>query len=106
MAIDDSFSAESKGFHVNNPTRYDPKTTSVVSELFAYLVATPFEVATEDDMEYLSGGSANFSFRLKLRSAYCAGVKEVRTAILKHAKPYVKAIEVMKLSVERQVCPV
>lgn len=57
-------------------------------------------------MEYLSGGSANFSFRLKLRSAYCAGVKEVRTAILKHAKPYVKAIEVMKLSVERQVCPV
>ncbi|KAG7099764.1 hypothetical protein E1B28_001577 [Marasmius oreades] len=67
-----------------------------LSDLREYLESTPFgaeEIAT------LSGGNANFAFRIKLRTAYDGR----STMVVKHAKPYVaKLLDKIPFDLERQ----
>jgi len=61
-----------------------------------YLAKTPFESAT---ITPLSGGSANYVFRLHLLASYRGN----KTLVFKHAKPYVKDIHAVAFNLERQV---
>ena len=62
----------------------------------AYLAKTPFAIA---DIDPLSGGSANYVFRLHLLTPY----RGHETLVFKHAKPYVKDSQEIAFTVERQV---
>ncbi|KAG7099765.1 hypothetical protein E1B28_001578 [Marasmius oreades] len=53
-----------------------------VSDLREYLESTPFAA---EEIVMLSGGSANYAFRIKLKTSYNGR----STVIVKHAKPYV-----------------
>lgn len=61
-----------------------------------YLAGTPF-AATR--VEALSGGSANYVYRIWLETPY----EGRRTVVLKHTKPYVRAFKDMAFTDERQV---
>ena len=61
-----------------------------------YLARTPFEIA---NITPLSGGTANYVFRLHLITPY----QGRETLVFKHAKPYVKNIQEIAFDVERQV---
>src|SRR6266508_5469233 len=52
------------------------------------------------DVIALSGGTANYAFRLKLASPYLGR----ETLVLKHAKPYVKQDHLIPFGLDRQVC--
>lgn len=62
----------------------------------AYLADTPYACTKA---EALSGGLGNFVFRLHLREHYHGH----QTLVLKHAKPYVKALPNIPFDVHRQV---
>ena len=62
----------------------------------AYLENTPFK---SQDVIPLSGGTANYVFRLKLVTSYLGR----ETLVLKHAKPFVKNYHTMALDLDRQV---
>jgi len=62
-----------------------------------YLAGTPFEIA---NLTPLSGGTANYVFRLHLTTPY-RGRRE--TLVFKHAKPYVKNSQEIAFNVDRQV---
>lgn len=64
--------------------------------VLAYLATTPF---ASESAEPLSGGHANFTFRLKLN----AQQEGHRTLILKHARPYLASSPNFSLPVSRQV---
>ena len=61
-----------------------------------YLAKTPFESA---DVTPLSGGVANYVFRLHLLAPY----RGSKTLVFKHAKPYVKSMRTVAFNLERQV---
>ncbi|KAF9566918.1 hypothetical protein CPC08DRAFT_681640 [Agrocybe pediades] len=61
----------------------------------AYLVGTSFESI---DVLPLSGGTANYVYRLRLAIPH----KGRGTLVLKHAQPYVKDYKALKFSLERQ----
>ena len=69
---------------------------STVEGVQAYIIDTPF---TSTEILPLSGGSANYVFRLTLEKPY----EGHTTLILKHAKPYAKDWPEFALPVERQV---
>lgn len=69
---------------------------SHIPDIHAYLADTPF---ASDVVTPVSGGYANFVFRLQLRAPY----NGCPTLIMKHAKPYVAGWTEMPLPVERQV---
>src|SRR5438105_1411496 len=62
----------------------------------AYLADTPYACTKA---EALSGGSGNFAFRLHLRKHYDGN----QTLVLKHSRPYVKALPNIPFDVHRQV---
>ncbi|KAF9532106.1 kinase-like domain-containing protein [Crepidotus variabilis] len=78
---------------MSTSTKFDLSTESGVT---AYLSGTPFACT---GVQELSGGNANYSFRLKL----CEPYKDRETAVLKHAKPFVKSMKEMTFGVERQI---
>ncbi|KAF5323592.1 hypothetical protein D9611_005550 [Ephemerocybe angulata] len=63
----------------------------------SYLAETPFASAR---VETLSGGSANYVYRLWLESPLEG---EIQTAVLKHTKPYVREFKHVAFTDERQV---
>lgn len=65
----------------DHPSRLDLDTVAGVQ---AYLADTPY---ASDNITPLSGGTANFAFRLRLKSP----VEGHATLIFKHAKPFVMA---------------
>ncbi len=67
-----------------------------VAGVLQYLAPTPF---ASDEVCPLSGGNANFLYRIHLRTPY----HNVMTMVLKHAAPYVAASVDMPFAVERQV---
>ena len=69
---------------------------SDIPGVLAYVAGGPF---ASEKVTALTGGHANFSFRLYLLQPY----NERPTVVLKHAKPYVKLAVDFPLSVERQV---
>ena len=69
---------------------------AVPSDIVEYLAPTPFACTRA---ERLSGGNANFVFRLHLREPY-----EGRpTLVLKHAKAYIASAKEIALWLDRQV---
>lgn len=69
---------------------------STAAGVLAYLALTPF---TSDKVVPLSGGSANFVYRVHLR-----GHASLQTVVLKYAAPYLATDSNFPLSVERMVC--
>ena len=69
---------------------------STERDVRAYLENTPFK---SQDVIPLSGGTANYVFRLKLVTPYLGR----ETLVLKHAKPYVKNYHAIALDLDRQV---
>ncbi|KDR85563.1 hypothetical protein GALMADRAFT_234502 [Galerina marginata CBS 339.88] len=65
------------------------------SGLRAYLAKTPFAGA---DIAPLSGGTANYVYRLRLKERY----EGRATLVVKHAKPYVKDWHALAFAIERQ----
>ncbi|TFK70427.1 hypothetical protein BDN72DRAFT_887951 [Pluteus cervinus] len=72
---------------------------STTAGVFEYASSTPFATDDPSKVVALSGGFANFTFRLHLSTPF----KGHHTAILKHAKPYVKIDSSIAFSVKRQV---
>lgn len=66
------------------------------SDILTYLAETPFASTL---VTPLSGGYANFTFRLHLSASY----KGQKSVVLKHAKPYVAMTPSWPFAVERQV---
>ena len=66
------------------------------TSLLSYLASTPF---ASTSVTSLSGGSANYTFRLHLKDEY----EGRKTLVLKHAKPYVKVAKESAIDVVRQV---
>ncbi|KAJ3570624.1 hypothetical protein NP233_g4282 [Leucocoprinus birnbaumii] len=62
----------------------------------AYLADTPYACTRAAT---LSGGSGNFAYRIYLRQPY----EGASTVVLKHSKPYVKAMRNITFDVKRQV---
>ena len=73
--------------------RYD---LSKPEEVILYLENTPF---ASDTVTRLTGGNANYLYRLKLRTQYHGR----STFVLKHAKPYLSSAKDFAIAVERQV---
>jgi hypothetical protein len=70
---------------------------STVAGVFQYLAQTPF---ASDQVYPLSGGTANFVYRIHLQTP----VNDASTMVLKHAAPYVAAGgKEIPFAVERQV---
>jgi 5-methylthioribose kinase len=70
----------------------------------AYLATTPYPCTKA---EALSGGTANFVFRLHLRQPH----EGKNTLVLKHGRPYIKNWSTIPFDVKRQVdnlrlCPI
>lgn len=66
------------------------------SGVLEYLHSTPFRCAS---VTPLSGGNANFTYRLHLQNPF----EGRSTLVLKHAKPYVATAIDQPLGIERQV---
>nr|GAT47497.1 predicted protein [Mycena chlorophos] len=66
------------------------------SDVLEYLAATPF---SSSRVEILSGGNANFIFRLFLNDPAVVGAP---TAVLKHAKPWSRSNSSFALAIGRQ----
>jgi len=62
----------------------------------AYITGSPW---TSTEIMPLSGGNANYIFRLRLATPF----RGRETVVLKHAKPYVKSMKDVHLMQERQV---
>lgn len=62
----------------------------------AYLAPTPYACTKA---EALSGGNANFVFRLHLRRPH----EGKDTLVLKHGKPYIKSLATIPFDTKRQV---
>jgi 5-methylthioribose kinase len=77
----------------NKPAEFDLTSSEGV---LAYVASTPFASALA---ESLSGGNANFVFRLHLNKPY----EGHQTLILKHAQPYVASMPDFPLPLSRQV---
>lgn len=80
------------------PLTADDLDLSLPADVLAYLAHTPF---ASTHVEPLSGGNANFVFRLHLARPYAGHA----TLVLKHAKSWVKWDQNFKLDVKRQVRP-
>lgn len=66
-----------------------------------YLSQTPFAASS---VIPLSGGNANFTYRIILQQPYDIGsAVRVHTVVLKHAEPYVATIKDIPFATERQV---
>lgn len=65
-------------------------------DVLRYLAETPFASSRVDS---LSGGTANYIFRLHLERPY----KGIQTLVLKHGKAWLPADKSFALSLERQV---
>lgn len=72
---------------------FDLTTTAGV---IGYISSTPFD---SDSVVPLSGGNANFAFRLYLRTPY----EGQKTLVLKHSESYVKVHPDVQIGLERQV---
>ncbi|PPQ79874.1 hypothetical protein CVT25_002930 [Psilocybe cyanescens] len=66
------------------------------ADVRAYLAETPF---ASTDVVALSGGTANYVFRLRLATPY----RGKRTVVLKHAKQYVKDLPQIAFELGRQI---
>jgi 5-methylthioribose kinase len=77
----------------NNAVEFDLTTPEGV---LAYVAPTPF---ASSRAESLSGGNANFIFRLHLNTPY----EGHQTLVLKHAQPYLARAPAFPLPVSRQV---
>lgn len=69
---------------------------SLEADVRVYLAKTPFASA---DIAPLSGGMANYVFRLRLAAPY----RGKRTLVLKHAKTFVKNMPEIAFELSRQV---
>jgi 5-methylthioribose kinase len=70
---------------------------STVAGVFQYLASTPF---SSNDVHPLSGGNANFVYRIHTKIPY----NGTSTMVLKYAAPYIAASAMrMPFAVERQV---
>lgn len=67
-------------------------------DVLQYLSRTPF---ASSHVVPLSGGNANYLFRLHLQSSYDG----MQTLVLKHGKAWPSGDETFSFSVERQVTP-
>lgn len=69
---------------------------SQADDVLEYLAETPF---ASSEVEPLSGGRANYVFRLRLKTPY----KGWRTIVMKHGKGWYPTDDSLAFSVERQV---
>ncbi|KAF9486426.1 kinase-like protein [Pholiota conissans] len=83
----------SKTTHATAPASFDLTTEEGVR---AYLAETPF---AGTDIEALSGGMANYVFRIRLSTPH----EGKETLVFKHAKPYTKEYHDLKFDLIRQV---
>lgn len=81
---------------------FDLTTTEGV---LSFLSTTPFAAS---NVVVVSGGFANFTYRITLLEPYTAVGSDasVQTLVLKHAEPYVATIKSLPFGVERQVRPI
>ena len=84
---------------MTDPTSSSSPDLSRAEDVLEYLANTPF---ASTHVETLSGGNANFIFRLHLQNP-SANPSEAKTAVLKHAKGWSASDKSFPLTVERQV---
>jgi len=74
----------------------DPVDLTTVSAVAAFLDETPF---ASSSITELTGGSANYAYRLHLVTPF----EGAQTLVLKHAQPHVKTFTALHFALIRQV---